>query len=87
MIIGEHAKENDIDVNPTKVKKLTNMRAAGRDDNVLLSPVTPMTLERALQFIREDEFVEVTPKSIRLRKSELLAGKRHTMSINKKKAG
>ncbi|HQI02400.1 MAG TPA: translational GTPase TypA [Deltaproteobacteria bacterium] len=86
MIIGEHSKENDIDVNPTKAKKLTNMRAAGRDDNVLLSPVIPMTLERALQFIREDEMVEVTPKSVRLRKAELSAARRHDMSIARKKA-
>ncbi|OPZ26632.1 MAG: GTP-binding protein TypA/BipA [Deltaproteobacteria bacterium ADurb.BinA179] len=86
MIIGEHSKENDIDVNPCKMKKLTNMRAAGRDDNVLLSPVTPLTLEKALQFIREDEMVEVTPKSIRLRKAELSAQRRHDRSIARKKA-
>jgi len=86
MIIGEHSRENDIDVNPCKMKKLSNMRAAGRDDNILLSPPTPMTLEKALQFIRDDEMVEVTPKSVRLRKTELSAGKRHGMSITKKKA-
>jgi GTP-binding protein len=86
MIIGEHNRENDIDVNPTKMKKLTNMRAAGRDDNIMLSPVIPMTLEKALQFIREDEMVEVTPKSVRLRKSELSAQKRHTLTVAKKKA-
>jgi GTP-binding protein len=86
MIIGEHSRENDIDVNPCKMKKLSNMRAAGRDDNILLSPPTPMTLEKALQFIRDDEMVEVTPKSVRLRKTELSAQKRHGMSIAKKKA-
>ncbi len=86
MIIGEHSKENDIDVNPCKMKKLTNMRAAGRDDNILLPPVTPMTLEKALQFIREDEMVEVTPRSIRLRKAVLSAGKRHDQGIARKKA-
>ncbi len=86
MIVGEHSKENDIDVNPTKAKKLTNMRAAGKDDNVMLSPVTPMTLEKALQFIREDEMVEITPKSIRLRKVQLSMGKRHTTSVARKKA-
>jgi GTP-binding protein len=85
MIVGEHSRENDIDVNPCKMKKLTNMRAAGRDDNILLSPPAVMTLEKALQFIREDEMVEVTPKSVRLRKSELSAGKRHSMSIARKK--
>ena len=87
MIIGEHSRENDIDVNPCKAKKLTNMRAAGKDDNIMLAPVTPMTLERALQFIREDEMVEVTPKSIRLRKTELSASKRHTLNTARKKAG
>jgi GTP-binding protein len=86
LIVGEHNRENDIDVNPCKLKKLTNMRAAGRDDNIMLSPITPMTLEKALQFIREDEMVEVTPKSVRLRKTELSAGKRHGMSVAKKKA-
>ncbi len=85
MIVGEHCRENDIDVNPCKEKKLSNMRAAGRDDNILLSPVTPLTLEQALQFIRDDEMVEVTPKSVRLRKTQLDAGKRHSMCSAKKK--
>ncbi|MDY0161734.1 translational GTPase TypA [Desulfobotulus sp.] len=71
MIIGAHAKANDLDVNPCKEKKLTNMRASGKDDNILLRPVKPMTLESALQFISEDELVEVTPLSIRLRKTYL----------------
>lgn len=79
MIVGEHCRENDIDVNPCKTKKLSNMRAAGRDDNILLSPITPITLEKALQFIRKDEMVEVTPKSIRLRKTELSANRRHNL--------
>jgi GTP-binding protein len=73
MIVGEHNRENDLNVNPCKEKKLSNMRASGKDDNVILSPVLPMTLERAIQFIREDEMVEVTPKSIRLRKRTLTA--------------
>jgi GTP-binding protein len=76
MIVGEHNRENDLNVNPCKEKKLTNMRASGRDENVILTTVLPMTLERALHFIREDEVVEVTPKSIRLRKSVLSASKR-----------
>ena len=78
MIIGEHNRENDINVNPTKEKKLSNMRAAGKDDNVLLSPARPLTLENSIVFIRDDEMVEITPKSIRLRKNELSATKRHT---------
>ena len=76
MIVGEHNRENDLNVNPCKEKKLSNMRAAGKDDNVVLSPVLPMTLERAIQFIREDEMVEVTPKTIRLRKRILNAANR-----------
>ncbi len=73
MIIGEHNREQDLNVNPCKEKKLSNMRAAGKDENVVLSPVLPMTLERAIEFIRDDEQVEVTPKSVRLRKHVLSA--------------
>ena len=73
MIVGEHNREGDLNVNPTKTKKLSNMRASGKDEAVVLSPILPMTLERALQFIRDDELVEVTPKSIRLRKAALSA--------------
>ena len=79
MIVGEHSRENDINVNPSKEKKLTNMRASGKDEACTLTPVKPMTLERAIHFIREDELVEVTPVSIRLRKTVLSATKRHTM--------
>ena len=85
MIVGEHNRENDINVNPCKEKKLSNMRAAGKDDNVALTPVAPMTLERAIHFIREDEMVEVTPLSIRLRKTVLSAQKRHLMLGAQKK--
>ena len=80
MIIGEHNREDDLNVNPCKTKKLTNMRAAGKDDAVTLTPALPMTLERAIQFIREDEMVEVTPLSIRLRKSVLSAQRRKVQS-------
>lgn len=76
MIVGEHNRSNDLDINITKGKKLTNVRAAGKDENVILTPVSPMTLERAIDIIRDDEMVEVTPKSIRLRKSILAANKR-----------
>ena len=71
MIIGQHAKDNDLDVNPCKGKKLTNVRASGSDDAVKLAPPRVLTLEQALEFIDDDELVEVTPKSIRLRKKEL----------------
>jgi len=77
LVFGEHNRANDINANPCKEKKLTNMRASGRDENVILSPVKPMTLERAIHFIREDEMVEVTPRSIRLRKAVLSAQERY----------
>lgn len=85
MIVGEHNRDNDIDVNPAKGKKLTNMRASGKDEAVTLTPVRPMTLERAIHFVREDELVEVTPQSIRLRKSVLSAMERHRIFGKKKK--
>ncbi len=68
MIIGIHSRENDLVVNPIKTKKLTNVRAAGKDDAILLTPPIQMTLEYAVEFIDEDELVEVTPESIRIRK-------------------
>ncbi len=68
MIIGIHSRENDLVVNPIKTKKLTNIRAAGKDDAILLTPPIQMTLEYAVEFIDEDELVEVTPESIRIRK-------------------
>jgi len=71
MIIGEHNRDSDLHVNPCKEKKLTNHRASGKDDNTVLTPIIPMTLERAIEFIREGEIVEVTPNNIRLRKVSL----------------
>ena len=78
MIIGEHNRDTDLNVNPCKEKKLTNHRASGKDENTLLTPIIPMTLERAIEFIREGEIVEVTPDNIRLRKVLLSATGRHT---------
>ena len=74
MIVGENARAEDLDVNATKEKKLTNMRAASSDETVRLIPPRPLSLEQALEFIRDDECVEVTPPSIRLRKVELPRG-------------
>lgn len=71
MIIGEHAKGSDLVVNPTKGKQLTNVRASGSDDAIVLTPPIEMNLERALEYIEDDEFVEVTPLSVRLRKKFL----------------
>jgi GTP-binding protein len=68
MIVGEHSRDNDLEVNVIKGKKLTNVRASGKDENILLTPPMKMTLERAMSYITDDELVEVTPKSIRLRK-------------------
>ena len=83
MIIGEHNRENDINVNPCKMKKLTNMRASVKDDSIQLTPVTALTLERAIEFIKDDEMVEVTPRSIRLRKIILPAQDRHRLRSEK----
>ncbi len=85
MIIGEHNRGQDINVNPCKEKKLTNMRASGKDDNVILSPIKLVTLEQAISFIREDELVEVTPRSLRMRKTILPAQKRHLVNSARKK--
>lgn len=71
MIIGENAKNDDLDVNPLKAKQLTNIRAAGKDEAVRLTPPRRLSLEQAISYIDEDELVEVTPKSIRLRKKAL----------------
>jgi GTP-binding protein len=71
MIVAENARDNDMTVNPTTAKKLTNMRTTGSDENIMLKPARKMTLEQALEYIEEDELVEATPTSIRLRKSLL----------------
>ncbi|MGF1605264.1 MAG: translational GTPase TypA [Rhodothalassiaceae bacterium] len=84
MIIGEHARPNDLEVNPLKGKKLTNVRAAGKDDAVALTPPKKLSLEAALAYIDDDELVEVTPESIRLRKRFLKA---HERKKEAKKAG
>jgi GTP-binding protein len=80
MIIGENSKNNELDVNPTKTKQLTNMRASGKDENIKLSPPRNISLEQALSYIQDDELVEVTPKSIRLRKRYLDQNTRKKMN-------
>ncbi|WP_024296952.1 translational GTPase TypA [Methylomicrobium lacus] len=80
MLVGIHSRANDLTVNPCKAKQLTNIRAAGTDENLILTPIQKMTLEQALEFIDEDELVEVTPKSIRLRKRLLLEHERKRAS-------
>jgi GTP-binding protein len=86
MIVGENSRADDLDVNATKEKKLTNMRAASSDETVRLIPPRALSLEQALEEIREDECVEVTPQSIRLRKVELSAQKRQTSASRAKRA-
>jgi GTP-binding protein len=76
MIIGENSRDNDLDVNVIKEKKLTNMRASGADEALQLIPPRLMTLEQAIEFIKEDELVEITPQSVRLRKKVLDPNKR-----------
>lgn len=76
MIVGEHAKDNDLIVNITEEKKLTNVRASGSDEAIRLVPVKPMTLEKAMEWIKDSELIEVTPKNIRLRCRELDPHKR-----------
>lgn len=76
MLVGIHSRANDLVVNPTKAKQLTNIRAAGTDENLILTRIQKMTLEQALEFIDEDELVEVTPESIRLRKKLLTENER-----------
>ncbi len=86
MIVGENSRENDLDVNITKEKKLTNIRAAASDEALRLIPLKMMSLEEAIEFIKEDELVEVTPRSIRLRKKVLAANKRPKVDREKSKA-
>jgi GTP-binding protein len=85
MVVGENSRSDDLDVNATKEKKLTNMRASTSDELVRLIPPRPLSLEQALEFIREDECVEVTPKSVRLRKVELSGTKRQSAASKRKR--
>ena len=85
MIVGENARSEDLDVNATKEKKLTNMRSSTADELVRLIPPRPLSLEQALELIREDECVEVTPKGIRLRKVELSSSKRQSQASRRKR--
>ena len=81
MIIGENAKDTDLDVNVVREKKLTNMRSSTADEAIRLVPFKQLNLEQAIEFIADDEFVEVTPKSLRLRKKVLQAGLRKRRNV------
>ncbi|MCC6128196.1 MAG: translational GTPase TypA, partial [Chlamydiae bacterium] len=76
MIVGEHARDNDLIVNATRAKQLTNVRAAGSDENIILTPPRKFTLEQAIDYIADDELVEITPNFIRLRKLYLTDNER-----------
>ena len=84
MIVGENSRENDMNVNATKGKQLTNVRSAGADEKLILAPPVPLTLEKAMEFIAEDELMEVSPSHIRLRKLELRANMRSVVRGEKK---
>ena len=86
MIVGEHSRDNDLDVNVVREKKLTNMRASSADDALRLVPYKTQNLEQAIEFIAEDELVEVTPKSLRLRKKVLQANRRPRRNQNQEQA-
>jgi GTP-binding protein len=87
MIVGEHSHDNDIEYNICREKKLTNIRAAGRDENIILTPPRDMNLEKSLEWIAEDELVEVTPVSIRLRKKALDPNARYRAERDRKRGG
>ena len=85
-IVGEHCRDNDLPVNVCREKKLTNMRASGTDKAVILKPPRQMTLEQALEYIEDDELVEVTPKAMRLRKMYLKENDRKKFARQEKAA-
>ena len=85
MLIGENSRPGDMDVNPTREKKLTNMRSKSSDENVQLEPPRVLTLEGALEYIEDDELIEITPQSIRLRKRMLSASDRKRISREAKR--
>jgi len=85
MIVGENARPGDMDVNPTKEKKLTNMRTKASDENIQLEPPRELTLEAALEYIEDDELIEVTPQAIRLRKRYLSTSDRKRLSREAKR--
>ena len=85
-VIGIHSRDNDLVVNPLKAKQLTNIRAAGTDENLILTPPIRMTLEQAMEFIDDDELVEITPKNIRIRKRYLTENDRKRFSPKKEEA-
>lgn len=85
MVIGENSRPGDIDVNPVKSKAVTNIRTVNKDEKVVLPPAKKMTVEELIGYMNDDEIIEVTPKSVRLRKALLDAGERARAARSKKK--
>lgn len=85
-VIGIHSRDNDLVVNPLKAKQLTNIRAAGTDENLILTPPIRMTLEQAMEFIDDDELVEITPKNIRIRKRYLTEKRPQTFQSEERRS-
>jgi GTP-binding protein len=85
-VVGENTRQGDITVNIIKTKKLTNMRASGSDDKAILTPPVRFSLEEAMEYISEDEYIEITPKSMRIRKMQLDENARKRSRINKSQA-
>ena len=83
MIIGEHSRDNDLEVNPVKTKALTNFRAAGKEEAIRLTPVHVFSLEQLISYVQDDEVIEITPTILRCRKKELDSNKRKTMAKRK----
>jgi GTP-binding protein len=86
MIVGENSRENDLDINVLKAKQLTNVRASGKDDATILVPPRKMSMEDMMSYIGDDELVEITPKSLRLRKKMLTPTEREIAKKQSKKA-
>ena len=84
MVIGEHIKSNDVELNPAKEKKLNNIRVSGSEEQIRLANPRVFSLEEAICYIKDDEIIEVTPKEIRIRKLELLSTDRKRINRNKK---
>lgn len=85
-MIGFHVRENDLTVNPLRAKELTNIRAAGRDENILLTPPLRLGIEAALELLADDELLEITPQSLRLRKRLLSEGERRRGARGRREA-
>lgn len=85
MVIGENNKQGDMDVNPVRAKQTSNVRTVNKDEKIYLPPAKRMIVEELIGYMNDDEIIEVTPKSVRLRKAELDAGARHRAGRSKKK--